>query len=250
VSRPQADAAFMDKSSVKENRGHIGFILFVEPATGLMFANPAKSKTTLTYQTAVENAMESGVFRQFNVFQSDREASLVSEKFIKHLKRVHGVSTQTLVTGSKGWSVERGIRTIKTNLGILMTRRGNENWIDLLPKVIRDHNNQNAFGTRYRRKDITERVFLDYLDERYRSKDHTMSYAGSRRDYHDMKVLGWEKVFRFRPKDKVLLSVDGDYQNKKKLFWKKSTKGYFSKTIYIVREASLRASGKGHLVPG
>ena len=246
----QADSAFMDKGEVSENDGYVGFMLFAEPATGLLFANPIKDKKRETYEDCVEEAMVSGVFRRFTVLQSDRDRSFTSPKFSEHLKQSHGVTTQFLVGFTKAWSVERAIRTVKTNLSILMDRKKTRRWLDLLPKIISHHNQRPAFGTTFKRNAITERTFLDYLDERFKSEDHTMTYAGSSRDYESLKYMGWsKKIFRFHPGNYVLLSVAGDYLNKK-TFTKKSMRGTYSKTLYIVRSAALRASDKGHLVPG
>lgn len=247
----QADVAFMEKGVEKINSNYIGFLLVVCVATGLIEYRLIKKKDAEIYLKALISIIKSNFFPACHTIQTDAERGLTTHA--KILKIKFGIQMHVLVRGSKAFCAERAIRTLKTNVSIVQLRKKSNKWIDILKQVVEHHNKEKAFGTSFRRIDIKDSNFLKFLDERFRKQDYTMGYSSTAIDYASIGQDDWgPKIFKFKPGDKVLLTIVNDkgIDRKYKTFLKKTRQGIFGPNIYIVVQASLRSSFRGDLVPG
>jgi hypothetical protein len=247
----QLDVAFYEGKNKGHDSGCIGFVIAVAPATGMLQAIPVKNKATETFEECIEELITAGIFPALHTIQSDRERALTSARFRQYILDEKHIRLHQLVTGSKAWSAERAIRTVKTQLSMVMKRHSeSKRWLTFLQPIIEHHNQQPAHGTKYIAQDINDANFLSYLSERFGTPDVTMDYNSKSIDIKALAFPRWRKLlFKHQLKDLVIITRASDY-TKKGGFEKKSRDGTYSSTIYTVTRAALRSNYLGILVPG
>lgn len=123
-----------------------------------------------------------------------------------------------------------------------------------LQSIIDHHNRQRAFNTTFKRNEITDENFHEFLSQRFKIDDVTFRYNTSSIDSESFLNPSWrKKLFKYLPGDRVLILVGSDSKNRKefKIFYKKSISGYWYKQPYVIERAVLRASQhKNMLIPG
>lgn len=249
----QIDVAFYKEKQRHSNSNYIGWIQAVAPSTGVNACIPVRNKNTETFENAIAELLDAGgPFPVLHTIQSDRERTLVSAKFRQLMFDRHQIRLHTLVKGSKAWSSERAIRNIKTKLSTVMkAKTPSKRWVDHLQSVVTHHNSQLAFGTKFKRTDIDQYNFMEYLSKRFGVKDLSMSYNTASMNSTELPDSWNRKLFAHLPGDRVLISQTADYTYKgSKTFMKKSTVGTWSDVIYLVTRAALRNTLNADLVPG
>jgi len=245
----QMDGGYFERGSKANNDGMIGFLLFVSASTGLLHALPMANRTIPEYVRLMKSFMKRNPFPAVDTLQSDKERAVVSDEVGAFLA-ARGVSLQLLTSKRKAFLAERAIRTVKTQLSMVMERRRSKRWVDWLSAVIDNLNDSKAYGTTFNKRDVNRKNFLKFLDERFQTSDHTMSYSGSAVDFDAVKMAGWaDKIFAFSPGAKVLVSYTA-LQERKKRDVKRSQLGSYSEEEHRVTRAFLKSDSKGDLVPG
>lgn len=252
----QADAGFFEKRIAPDNDDYIGFFLAVCVSTGLLMPVLIKNNTTEIYQEAITQMVNSGLFPAIHTIQTDKEKALVSRRLQRYVMENFGIRMYQLVGGTKAFAVERAIRTLKTKISQVQTQNKTDVWTDIIFNVANHHNEQKAFNTSFRRCDIDDSNYLQYLGERYgegKKDDITLGYAGSELSYSFFKRFGTaSKVFKFAVGEKVFVTVlkDKSVNRETKTFLKKSRQGVFYPRVYRIFDAKLRSTHTGAYVPG
>ena len=249
----QWDVGFFEKEIAKLNRKYKGFLLSVCVATGLMMPVLVVQNKVGTYQFALKKIVDSRLFPAIHTIQTDKERAFVSPELTEYALEEFGIRFHQMVTGSKAFAAERAIRTIKTKVSQVQLSRKTDKWINIILDVANHHNEQNAFGTSFRRIDIDDENFLQYMSERYGKKDVTLTYPGSKISYAYLKWAGMaEKLMKFKVGEKVAVTIlaDKTVKRKYKTFIKKSRHGTYYPKVYKIVKAALRKTYSGQLVAG
>jgi len=245
----QLDGAFFGKDYPDHNDGYRGFLLLVATATGRLHAVPMRRKSGAAYVAVLRKVFRKRPFPALDVLQSDQEGALRG-KAVQRFLRQKGVPLQLLTSSRKAFLVERAIRKVKSDISMVLESRRSKRWLELLPMVVANINNTSAYGTSFKKTAVNRKNFLRFLDERFGSADHTMSYSGSALDFDAVKEAGWAgKVFGLSPGDRVLISraaVDKRGEG----YAKKSHLGSYYPEPHVVTGGYLRADRRGDLVAG
>ena len=245
----QLDGAFFAKDYPEHNDGYKGFLLLVATATGRLHAVPMMRKSGAEYVAVLRKVFRKMPFPAMDVLQSDREGALRG-KAVQRFLRKKGVPLHLLTSSRKAFLVERAIRKVKTDISMALESRRSKRWLELLPKVVANINNAPAYGTSFKKTAVNRKNFLRFLDERFGSADHTMSYSGSALDFDAVKMAGWAgKVFGLSPGDRVLISRAAA-EKRGEGYAKKSHLGSYNPEPHVVTGGYLRSDRKGDLVAG
>jgi hypothetical protein len=93
-----------------------------------------------------------------------------------------------------------------------MAARGDSSrWTDLLGNILDHHNNQIVKGTSFKRKDINDENFFQFLDEKLGRSDSSMAFNTRSVDARSIGDPAWRKrIFKFAKGDRVLVTFDAD----------------------------------------
>ena len=130
-----------------------------------------------------------------------------------------------------------------------------ENWTGMLANLCRHFNGKKIRGTTFRRRDVTAKNFLDYMDELKQSDDVTMLFNAENIPQSSLKLLRHAaKHFKFEVGQRVLLSRKVHYavveKGAKQSFPKPTVEGSFSPTVYVVTKLETRLTAVGDITPG
>ena len=134
-------------------------------------------------------------------------------------------------------------------------------WIDFISPLVESHNSAPAYGTSFKRNEIKDSNFHDYLDERELKKipkaerakfDVTATFNSQSIDSGSLPDSAKRKLFKFLPGEEVLVSRKALKINKADggVFAKSSVLGSFSRKRFQITSAKLRPTAEGQLVAG
>lgn len=248
LSLCSTDYAEYRKDLKSYNDNNVGFSLINCVITQRRWATPLVSKTKESFETSIENAVRGNVFPAIRTVLTDRESALISDEFQQRMKDKFGIRFHFLHRYSKAWSSEIAIRDIKTKLSMALISNNSKRWVDSLQKIITSFNKEKVPGTQFRRIDIDDSNFFEFLDELYDLKDATLSFNTRSLNMNSLSP-GWQnKLFKFKLNEEVFVSRSS--LKEKNTFEKTSMTGGFSKKIYIIVDAFLRSTNDDQLVPG
>lgn len=246
------DYAEYQKKWKNFNGGNIGFIVAVNNATGLWSIKPAKAKDTATYSAVMRAFARESNLPSLHTILTDREPAIWKspKKFQADMRNKYGIDFQFLRRWNKAFAAERAVRDIKYKLSISLLERGGQNWTRLLPEIERRHNSELVTGTSFRRDEVNDSNWMQFLDQLFKSKDATLTLNSRSIDYQSLSSKRWRKmIFRFHPGQKVLVSRSGVQQKGK--FDKSSVLGTYAKMpLYQIVQAKLRSTKDGDYIPG
>jgi hypothetical protein len=125
------------------------------------------------------------------------------------------------------------------------------NWLSLIVALIKSHNGRKVRGTTFRRDEINDQNYLDFLDQKFNLRDSSMSFNSNSIDARSILSEVWrKKLFQFQPGDKVMITVRAELGGVKDLFKKKSVDGNWSRSVYRVAFAKLKSTITDEMVPG
>ena len=246
----QADSGFFPKRS---DSSYIGFLLLTCVVSGYSVAALLQRKTKEDYMRAFEEMFDSGKVKNCHTIQTDKDLSFSSSQVKTWMMDRFGIRMHLLSTNSKAFAVERAIGILKNRVSILQMRRRESKWPQLFFTVLDFYNDQKPTGSSFRRRDVTETNFLDYLDEVHGTPDITMHFNTASMPYSDLELAGWaDSVFKFEPGERVALSrsQDKNIPRADVTFAKKTRMGKLSLVVYVVSAAELKTTRKGYYVPG
>ena len=248
----QVDLAFFDTRWKNKNNWNVGVLVACAPATNLAYVHPIKNKSEGSIEAAIEALLDSQTFPSVHTIYSDMETAIRSRHFIEKINRQYGIRIVFLRRGVQCFSVERLIRTLKTKTFTVMELRGSKfRWMDALRDVVSSHNSEKCFGTAYRRKDVTESNFLDYMNQRYKCEDATLYFNAS--SIATLDSAWSRKLFKFQKGERVVVTRRADITKKKlSLSYKPSVDGTYSDTVFVVKSGALMlppaSRGRTHAV--
>ena len=246
----QLDYGSFRKRDVVANGQKNEFILAVEQVTHKLIVLPTTSKSTRWWRAAVKlirDTFSTGVTKLF----TDRDAVVTSPAFQASLKKDFGVTVRYLKNRSKAFLAERYIRKVKRELNKSCFAASSRRWTDFVGRVVRRHNNQFIKGTRFKRTQVHEKNFLQFLAQYFNSDSvhNTLSTVPARPSFLNEKLN--KQIFKFRPGDTVVLARSADWTEARSLFDKTSSTGSYGSKVYTVRKRELHPSKKSNkLVKG
>lgn len=227
------------------NRGHNGFLCFVETLSNKTVILPVKDKTTGSWEQSVEK-----LIREYegdvSVLVSDRD-SAVSKKFTARLRKQLGIRWIFLYNRNKAFKAERAIGFFKSRLSMSMKGRESKNWVDFVPGLMNKYNAQYVRGTQIRRNDVSKRNYLDVLAQRYKTKSPSLFFNVSVGKKFLPQIA--KKLWLFEVGDKVLLSKKAKYSSLKKTFEKKTVEGNYDPEIFEITDRLIKTSSDFYLNP-
>lgn len=132
------DLAFMD--SLKEYNDDYKYILCVVDAfSKYAWATPLKNKNSSTVLSAIKKIVEDNG-KVPNKIWVDKGTEFYNQEFKKWVDSNKIVMYSTYGE-SKSMIAESFIKTLKTNLQKYFTETNSRNWIDVLPKIVKEYNN-------------------------------------------------------------------------------------------------------------
>ena len=122
-------------------------------------------------------------------------------------------------------------------------------WTDLLDGIIYTFNSQKIRGTTFKRKDIGEKTYYKFLEEKFGVQNFTSLLNTSKINAKTIKNKKWlNKMFRFKEDQKVLASYK--VLNPTKVFRKISERGYYSDEVYKISSRYLASTKSLDYTPG
>lgn len=242
------DFAYYQKAHARANDGFVGFLVGVQLVTGRRHCVPFKDRGTESFERAMEQFLEGNVFPAVTTILSDRETAVWSSNFRKKMKEKYGLRFYFLQRFSKSAHAERAIRDMKEKLSASLLAKGGHRWIDLLEPVQRQYNRQKVEGTHFRRTEVDDGNFGEFISEKAKVEDASMLHNTASTDIRAFDSDEWKRLlFRFRIGQTVLLS--------KRAFPKTFEKpseggGYYKEPFKIVRAALRTMRGGNVLIPG
>lgn len=250
------DAGFCYRRWAGYNNGVWSFVVGVEAATQQLALAPLRSKKSVHWRQALEAIVTESVFGRVNTLVSDQEPSIVSRTFRDKLRDELGVNCIFLTKGSKAYLAETFIRHVKSSLAAAVEQRksdGDKNyrqWVRLLPSVARSFNGRFANGTSYKRRDIDEKNFGDYLRQLLGVKDPTLLVHTGSIPAGKLFPPRWVKrIFKLALGQHVLVNKAAVRSSDKGVFDKSSLQGAWLPYVYRVERQLLKRSKDGLLVP-
>jgi len=254
VSKPGVffvDYGEFNKNWKGSNDGCTGFLVGVENLTNRLFAEPTRGKDTVQWRTAIAKFLEKtdGI----KVVYSDRDSVAQSEKFRSDLQARYRIKWNFLAKDNKSYLAETFINYLKRKLGQALRSKpsGWKRWIDFLPAICAEYNNERVPRTKFRRGGIHAGNFDSFVGQLFGESDPSLSrYNSFKAGPFDNDK--WNRaVFKFDVGEKVLLvrsaiwkkeAVAESGQPKKTVFSKNSFEGGFSRRPFTVAGRQLRAN--------
>lgn len=239
------------------NRGAIGFIAAVEATTQQVASFPMRGKRTKDWRRAIDQVLDESVFGVVRTLVSDQEPAIVSRHFRNKLLAERGVRMVFLSQRHKAYAAEGYIRWLKNALvkAEAMRKRtptlDHRKWTEVLPNIVTSFNQRKARNTSYKRKDIDEKNFDDFLGELFGTTDASLLMNSGTLDIGRAFSPKWtNRLFRFEQGERVLVA-----RRAEKLggaFQKPSVHGGFSPKVRIVAQRLMKRTRDRHnlLVPG
>lgn len=113
-----------------------------------------------------------------------------------------------------------------------------------------NHNAQLIPGSSFRRNEVNEKNFGEYLDDKY-SSDFSMNFPSRSIDQRGLSDRMAAKLFRFKMGDSVRLTRKSTKKSReKKVGEKVSDVGTYTRETYTIHLAKLKSTKDGSLVPG
>lgn len=242
------DFAYYKKDKAKDNDGFVGFLVGVQLVTGRRHCVPFKDRGTESFERAMEQFLQGNVFPAVTTVLSDRETAVWSVNFRKRMKEKYGLRFYFLQRFSKSAHAERAIRDIKEKLSASLLAKGGNRWLELLQSVQSQYNRQKVEGTKFRRIDVSDDNFAEFISEKRRVEDASMLHNTASTDIRAFDSEEWKSLlFRFRIGQKVLLSKRAF----PKTFEKPSEAGGFYPEPFKISGAALKTMRGGNvLIPG
>lgn len=254
------DYAFFLPREKRHNSGKIGFLCAACPATFAIAVVPFKNRKMESFQEAVRYLCGSGVFPVIESLVSDREAAVYSQRFMNQIKADYGINIRYMSKGSKSFIAELAISKVKKGLSTICSAQNNpadrKKWTAFVDPFVIYHNNKHAYGTSFKRSEINDSNFLEYLDERLGVSDSTTAFNSSSIDLRSLSDEMAAALFRYFPGESVLLArkalsiVDETGKKDGSAFTKASVIGSFSNIEYRISSCKLKLTRDQKLVPG
>ena len=245
-----ADFAYYYPELKSYNKNNVGFLMVVSVNANKRWAVPMKSRTTQSFESALEEICLGNIFPAVNTVISDRESAVFSKSFQARMKEKYNINFQFMYRMNKAWSAENAIRYTKQDLTIVRNSKMTKNWIDVLQSVIAVHNRKKIGNTEYSPNDINDSNFFDFLSKYNNVKDITLDYNTNSISFKSIPKGDWrKKTLIIDVGDKVLASFKS--MEGTKIMQKPSVDGTYSKQPFYVTDGFLRITkDKKNYVPG
>lgn len=240
------------------NRGYDSFICAVEALSQQVALFPMRSKKLSAWKDAIKQVLDESVMDTVDRLVSDREPSIISQKFRTMLRDERSIEVVFLEKKSKAYLAENMIRWTKNALSKIMAERKRQDdpnyrtWYKDLPEVARSFNAKYLRGTRYRRRDITRSNVQDFLAAWWGVRDPSLLF--------NLPVLDtdWfgnsryvDSIFPLSIGDKVMVARKAlAGHDKLSTFTKTSVEGGYGRKVYTVVKRILMRTLEQSLVPG
>lgn len=247
ISVPRPGVFFVDYAefhknlSKSHNKGCTGFLVCVENLTNKLFVFPCKGKSAAEWETAMQSLIDhTGYIR---TIYSDRDSVATSPAFQKDMTEKYNIKWYFLRAKNKSYLAERYIRYVKEKLSQAMLLSGSKNWIQFVPSLYHEYNNEIIPGTNFKRKAVNDTNFNDFLSQLFKLKNPDLAFNRTR--IGPFRNARWNRaLFAFAPGDSVLLARKANWREKLKggNFFKASHHGSFAPSAYTITGRQLRAS--------
>lgn len=185
------------------------------------------------------------------------EASLGSAKFALKMKTRYNIPVFQEKSRNKAYMAESAIGHIKKRLYKEMDLKKKDkapqpkNWIDVLPRVVKQWNSEFVPNTRIRRSDMTEKKYYKVLSEKMGVSDIEDLFNSASMPETQIPSDLRDKIFRFEVGQCVLLAsyVDPDLTSKERANLKGARDFRFSPKKRYVAERKLRSTHTLSYVP-
>ena len=237
------------KTWAGSNSGATGFLVAVENVTCRLFVLPTRGKDTTQWLNSIARFVE--LTRQVSTIYSDRDAVATSASFRTKLMQDYRIRWNFLRGRNKSFLAERLIGFVKTKLSqsLLHKRRTYSDsfkcWIEFVPDLVEEYNNQRVPGTRYRRRTISRENFNDFLAQLFGGdKNFDLRFNAYSVPPFAHKTEWNKKIFKFDLGDRVRVSRKADWTDPENRagFAKASSRGAYGQKSYPVVGRQLRAT--------
>lgn len=247
ISVPRPGVFFVDYAEFHKefakfnNKGCTGFLICVENLTNKLFIFPCKGKSTAEWEQAMQALIDNTGY--IRTIYSDRDSVATSPTFQKEMSEKYNIRWYFLRAKNKSYLAERYIRYVKEKLSQAMIIAQSKNWIQFVPGLYREYNNEQVEGATFKRKAINEANFNDFLSQVFRLKNPELAFNRAR--IGPFQNVNWNKaLFSFKPGDSVLIARKANWREKLVggAFFKASHQGSFSPRVYTISGRQLRAA--------
>jgi hypothetical protein len=232
------------------NSGATGFLVAVENVTCRLFVLPTRGKDTVQWLNSIAKFVEQT--RQVSTIYSDRDAVATSYAFRTFLMRDYKIRWNFLRGRNKSFLAERLIGFVKTKLSqsLLHRRRRSGNasfkrWIEFVPALVEEYNNQRVPRTRYRRKNVSRENFNDFLTQLFGGdKNFDLRFNAYSVPPFQHRPQWNKKIFKFELGQRVRVSRKADWTDpeNRQGFAKASSRGAYGQKTYPIVGRQLRAT--------
>lgn len=245
------DMAFFPRKLAKRNGGYTGFLVCVEMTTLQLATVPLKNKSAAEWTRGIKEIAETSTINGITKLISDKEAALTSKTFQEKLKRERGISMAFITRRHKAYYAERFIGIVKSQLSQKMEHsrlagdKDWDNWVKIMPTIVRQQNQKQIPGTSIRRNSVDSSNFIKMLDIKKGGDSQAMMNTMNFSDTAIKSDRWRSRLFRYRRGQSVLVdkrALAG--KDRRQTFEKPSTAGSYSKKTYVVASASLKKGGK------
>jgi hypothetical protein len=215
-------------------------IIGVDVLSQFMAAYAFPNKTQQSWNTALESFITKD-FPCCRRFLVDRDVAITGEAYQRHMKQKWNVDFMHLRSNSKSVWAERGVRSLKVRLSQACLLSNTNNWLQFLDGIVADLNQKPCRNTSIKRCDVNKNNVMKVLAEMHGIKDWSPLYNTS--VISNISAPMYRAIgFKFAENSKVLLSRSSNYTVKFGSFTKKSQEGNYTKTVYTIEDAFLKAS--------
>ena len=238
IGTVQVDLAHFRPDLKKKNSGCAAFLLGVQTVGHQLVALPVKNKTTRAWLAGLKKMIDEH-YAEVSVLVSDRDTA-VNARLRKTLYDRYGITWYHSKARSKAYLAERFIHYVKQHLSIGLMYNNTERWIDLLPVICANFNEEIYPHTTFRRNAINRDNYLQFLAQLHRVSDATLLFNS-----YSMKRFSKDMarhIFRIPLGAKVRIRRRTNYQDRvgKKVFAKTSVEGSFAPQLYTVVGRALK----------
>ena len=183
----------------ENNRGYRYVLVTIDNFSKFGWATPLKNKNALTITDSFENILISSK-RSPNLIETDRGKEFYNNIFQDFLNK-NNIKLYSRNSSYGAVFAERFNRTIRDLLKKIVFKRGDANWIDVLPTITKQYNNRIHSSTKLSPKDASLKknegfVYLNLLDKRKKVKatfqiNNLVSTADLKRTFSKGDTTNW-----------------------------------------------------------
>lgn len=251
----QIDFASFKPQWRRQNGGNVGFLVAVEASSGQLAVEPVAGKSMEQHRLGLDRCLTEGVIDRPSLIQTDREAVMMSPRYLQELREEYGIRVHYIKARNKAWKAERAVRFVKQALSrrLAMSGASERNWTRFVAPLVKEFNARAIGKTGYLRRDVNHANFTDYMAKKWKVPDPTALFNLATVTDTSIKNRAWKrKLWRYRRGTKVLLLDRAEHRSGAGGSFKKvSETGRFDRRRpYYVVSRALKSSGDFSLIPG